>query len=156
MSILHLKRDDENMNNTKKVVGATLLMCMVLISAGSVAAMTGNQNGGLNAAGDMLQEQTREQLKDGTCCDCDSVAYKQQDMLQEQTKLQLKDCSCCECIDPVADQQQDMLQEQTKEQLKDGSCYECDPVATQQQEMLQEQTREQLKDGSCCDCPGKP
>jgi len=115
------------MNNTKKVVGVTLLMCMVMISVGSVAAMTGNQNGDLYTAGDMLQEQTREQLKDGSCCECDSVADKQQDMLQEQTKSQ----------------------------LKDGSCCEFDPVATQQQDMLREQTREQLKDGSCCECPGK-
>ena len=42
------------MNNTKKVVGVTLLMCMVMISVGSVAAMTGNQNGDLYTAGDML------------------------------------------------------------------------------------------------------
>lgn len=110
--------EDENMNNTRKVVSAALLMCMVLISVGSVAAMTGNQNGDLD----------REQLKDGSCCDCDRinpVADKQQDMLQEQTKSQLKDGSCCENIDPVADQQQDMLQKQTKEQLKDGSCCDC-------------------------------
>jgi hypothetical protein len=58
------------MNKTKKVVGATLLVCIVLISIGSVAAMTGNQNDSLYAAGDMLQEQTKEQLKDGSCCEC--------------------------------------------------------------------------------------
>jgi len=155
MLILHLKRDEENMNKSKKVVGATLLVCIVLVSVGSVAAMTGTQNGGLFSAGDMLQEQTKEQLKDGSCCECEPVANQQQDMLQEQTKSQLKDGSCCECDDPVADQQQDMLQEQTREQLKDGSCCECDPVATQQQDKLQEPTREQLKDGSCCECPGK-
>jgi hypothetical protein len=118
MWILHLKREDENMRNTKKLVSGALLLCMVLISVGSVAAMSGNQNGDLD----------REQLKDGSCCDCaciDAVADKQQDMLQDQTREQLKDGSCCDCIDPVADKQQDMLQEQTRDQLKDGSCCEC-------------------------------
>ena len=85
------------MNNTKKVVGVTLLMCMVMISVGSVAAMTGNQNGDLYTAGDMLQEQTKSQLKDGSCCEFDPVATQQQDMLREQTREQLKDGSCCEC-----------------------------------------------------------
>ena len=85
------------MNNVKKVVGVSLLMCIVLISIGSVAAISGNQNGVLYSSGDMLQEQTKEQLKDGGCCECDPVANQQQEMLQEQTKEQLKDGSCCEC-----------------------------------------------------------
>jgi len=110
-------------NKTKKLVSAALLMCIVvLVSVGSAAAMTaGNQNGDLD----------REQLKDGSCCDCD-------------------------CVGPLADQQQDRLQDQTKSQLKDGSCGDCvDPVADKQQDMLREQTRDQLKDGSCCVCVGK-
>jgi hypothetical protein len=141
------------MNMTKKVVGTTLLVCMVLISVGSVAAMTGNQNGELYAAGDMHQEQTKEELKDGSCHECNSVVTQQQNKLQEQTKEQLQDGSCCDC-DPVGDKQQLMLKEQTKEQLKNGSCGEgVDPVANQQQDMLQEQTKEQLQDGSCCEMP---
>jgi hypothetical protein len=135
----------KNMNVTKKVVSAALLMCLVMISVGSVAAINnGNQNGDLD----------REQLKDGSCDECfDQVADKQQDMLQEQTQSQLKDGSCCECVEPAATQQQDVLREQTKEQLKDGNCGGCvDPVADKQQDMLQEQTRERLRDGSCCDC----
>ncbi|MCW4054168.1 MAG: hypothetical protein NWE84_04510 [Candidatus Bathyarchaeota archaeon] len=84
------------MNKGKKVVGTALLICIVLISVGSVAAMTGNQNGDLYSAGDMLQEQTREQLRDGSCCECEAVATQQQDMLQEQTREQLRDGSCCE------------------------------------------------------------
>ena len=102
------------MRNTKKLVSGALLMCIVLISVGSAAAMTGNQNGDLD----------REQLKDGSCCECDCinpVADKQQDRLQDQTQEQLKDGSCCDCVSPVADKQQDML----REQLKDGSCCEC-------------------------------
>jgi len=70
---------------TKKVVSAALLMCMVLIFVGSVAAMNGNQNGDID----------REQLRDSSCFEYfDPVADKEQDMLQEQTREQLKDGSC--------------------------------------------------------------
>jgi len=72
------------MYNTKKVVSAALLMCMVTISVGSVAAMTGNQNGDLD----------RDQLRDGSCID--TVADKQQDQTRDQLKL--RDGSCCDCI----------------------------------------------------------
>ena len=97
------------------------MVCMVLISVGSVAAMTGHQDGELYAAGDMLQEQTKEEFKDGSCCECNSVVTQQQNKLQEQTKEQLQDGSYCDC-DPVGDKQQYMLQEQTKSQLRNGSC----------------------------------
>jgi hypothetical protein len=37
-------------------------------------------------------------LKDGSCGGCvDPVADKQQDMLQEQTRERLRDGSCCDC-----------------------------------------------------------
>jgi len=79
----------QNMQGTKKVVLGTLLMCMAIISIGPVVAMVGNQNGELD----------REQLRDGSCCDCvNSVADKQQTMLQTQTREQLRDGSCCDCV----------------------------------------------------------
>lgn len=70
MLILHIERDDENMTKPKKVVGAALLVCIVLISVGSAGAIIGNQDDELYAVSDMLQEQTSEQLKDGSCCEC--------------------------------------------------------------------------------------
>jgi hypothetical protein len=77
------------MHGTKKLVIAALVICMIAVSVGSVAAaMNGNQKGDLD----------RQQLKDGSCNDCAvPIADQQKDMLQEQAKLQLKDGSCNDC-----------------------------------------------------------
>lgn len=116
------------MNKPVKLVVVSLLVCMVAVSVGSVAAMNGYQNG------DLDQVQLREQLQDGSCCETGVVATKQQrEMTQEQT--------------------QERLQEQLREQLQNGSCGETEtdtePTQEQTQEQLREQFRDQFRDGNC-------
>ena len=73
--MLYLRREDEkNMNKTTKVIMAALLMCMVLISVGSVMA---KQQG--DGKGDC------DQSRDGSCDDtsCEPVG----DQVPDQTRI---------------------------------------------------------------------
>jgi len=115
------------MNKPVKLAVVSLLVCMVAISVGSVAAMSGYQNG------DLDRVQLRDQLQDGSCCEYEALCEQQQEMAQEQTQEQL----------------QGQLQEQLQEQLQDGSCGETEIDTEPTQEQLQEQLREQFRDGSC-------
>ena len=86
------------MNKTKKVIMAALLMCIVMLSVGSVMA---KQQG--DGKGDC------DQLRDGSCDDTSC------EPLGDQVPDRSRDGSC---IVPVAD----MLKEQQKLQLKEGTC----------------------------------
>ena len=102
MIILYLHREDEkNMNKTTKVIMAALLMCMVLISVGSVMAKNDDPKGD--------QEQIQDQLKDGTCND---VEADQQLDIGDKTRDRLRDGSC---LDPSCEPDAD-------KPYKDGSC----------------------------------
>ena len=107
------------MNKPVKLAVVSLLVCMVAISVGSVAAMNGYQNG------DLDRVQLREQLQDGSCCEAEAVAEQQQEMAQEQT--------------------QEQLQEQFREQFRDGSCGENEELEEPVQE--RSQLREQFRYG---------
>lgn len=79
------------MHKTTKVIMAALLMCMVLMSVGSVMAKYGNENG--NEYGDDYGDQ--DQFRDGSCND---VVADQQLDIGDQTRDRLRDGSCCDCI----------------------------------------------------------
>ena len=81
------------MHKTKKVVMVALLMCMVMISVGSVMARNDGPKGD--------QDQIKDQLKDGTCNDV--VADQQLDM-GDKTRDRLKDGSC---TDPSCEPDED-------------------------------------------------
>ena len=115
------------MNKPANLVVASLLVCLVAISVGSVAATNGNQNGALDQV--QLKEQLQEQQNDGNCCEAEKVCEQQQEMTQKQ------------------------LQEQLQEKLQDGTCGETEtdtePAQEQTQKQFQERSlqREQFKYG---------
>ena len=91
------------MQKTKKVVMATLLMCIVMMSVGSVMAKYGNENG--NENGD--EYGIKDQLRDGSCKD---VVADQQ--LDNGDQLRARDGSC---TDPSCEPDED-------KPYRDGSC----------------------------------
>jgi len=97
-----------------KILVASLLVCVVAISVGSVAATNGYQNG------DLDQVQLREQLQDGSCCEAESIPEQQQNMTRTQTREQLKDGNCTE-TEPLQERMQDRTQEQLQEQLREAA-----------------------------------
>jgi len=133
-------------NRPVKVLVVSLLVCVMAVSVGSVAAMNEYQNGGLD------QVQLREQLQDCSCCEAESIDEQQQNMARTQTREQLqeqlKDGNCTE-TGPLQERIQDRIQEQLSEQLRDGSCSETGNVEEPLQETTQErnQLQEQFRHG---------
>ena len=122
------------MNKPMKILVASLLVCVVAISIGSVAATNGYQNG------DLDQTQLREQLQDGSCCDSESTIEPQQNMTRtqarEQLREQLKDGYCTE-TEPL----QERNQEQLREQLRNGNCTGTENTEDPLKEMTQERSQ---------------